>query len=62
MTEILENISNRVLVAFGMYLVYEFVSKFIESNYNLKAIYDEKSIIVQKQPITDSKFNDSIIE
>ena len=62
MKELLNQKSVRVFMAFGMYLVYEFVSKFIESNYSLKVTYDDKSIILQKQPIIDSASNDSNIE
>lgn len=61
MKEILNQRSVRVFLAFGTYLVYELVSNFIESNYNLKVSYDDKNIVLYKQPITTSKSNDFII-
>lgn len=61
MKEILNQRLVRVFLAFGTYLVYELVSNFIESNYNLKVSYDDKNIVLYKQPITTSKSNDFII-
>lgn len=62
MTEILKDRTNRVLIAFGMYLLYETVNKIIDSDYNLKTTYDDKSIVLQKQTILSPKRNDSNIE
>lgn len=54
MKELLNQKSTRVLIALGMYLLYEIAEKIIESNYSLEFTYDDKSIILQKQPIDTS--------
>lgn len=62
MKELLNQKSVRILVAFGMYLLYEIAEKIIENNYSLEVTYDDKSIILHKQPINCSTVNDSNIE
>lgn len=62
MKELLNQKSVRILVAFGMYLLYEIAEKIIENNYSLEVTYDDKSIILHKQPINGSTVNDSNIE
>lgn len=59
MNNILNQGTNRVLIAFGMYLVYELFSDIIKSEYSLKATYGDKSIILQKEPIKLSE-NESL--
>lgn len=51
MNTILNQKSARILIAFGMYLVYELVSDIIDNGYNLNATCDDKSILLQKQSI-----------
>lgn len=62
MNDIIKDRTNRVLVAFGLYLLYELANKVIDSNYNFKATYDDKSIALQKEPIISPETNDTIIE
>ena len=51
MNDIIKDRTNRVLVAFGLYLLYELANKVIDSNYNFKATYDDKSIVVENNDI-----------
>lgn len=62
MNDIIKDRTNHVLVAFGLYLLYELANKVIDSNYNFKATYDDKSIVLQKEPIISPETNDTIIE
>ena len=62
MNDIIKHRTNRVLVAFGLYLLYELANKVIDSNYNFKVNYDDKSIVLQKEPIISPEINDTIIE
>lgn len=55
MNTILNQKSARILIAFGMYLVYELVSDIIDNGYNLKATCDDKTIVLQKQPIMEQE-------
>lgn len=49
MTETLKNRNCRILIALGLYLLYETIDKIIDGDYNLKATSDNKNIILQKQ-------------
>lgn len=53
MKEILNQKSSRVLIAFGLYLLYEFASEAMEHNYNLKVTSSNKSMVLQKEPFTN---------
>ena len=55
MNNILNQGTDRVLIAFGMYLVYELFSDIIKNEYSIKTTYGDKSIILQKQPIIPSE-------
>lgn len=61
MTEILKDRNCRIIVVIGMYLLFEAVNKIIDSDYNLKATYDDKCFILQKQPISSSIIDDTTI-
>lgn len=55
MNSFLSQKSNRVLIAFGMYLLYELSLEIIENNYNIKCSLGDKSINLQKgQFVEDS--------
>ena len=45
-----------------MYLLYELANKVIDSNYNFKATYNDKSIVLQKEPIITLEINHSTTE
>ena len=62
MTEILNDRNYRVIAVIGMYLLYELANKVIDSNYNFKATYNDKSIVLQKEPIIPLGINHSAIE
>ena len=62
MTEILNDRNYRVIAVIGMYLFYELANKVIDCNYNLKATYNDKSIVLQKEPIIPLGINHSAIE
>lgn len=62
MTEILKDRNFRVIAVIGMYFLYELANKVIDSNYNFKATCDDKSIVLQKDPIISTEANDSIVE
>lgn len=51
MIESLQNRNCRVLIALGLYLLYETIDKIIDSDYKLKASSNNKSIILQKQAL-----------
>ena len=59
MTEILNDRNYRVIAVIGMYLLYELANKVIDSNYNFKATYNDKSIVLQKEPIITLEINHS---
>lgn len=55
MNTFLSQKSNRILIAFGMYLLYELSLEIIENNYNIKCSLGDKSINLQKgQFVEDS--------
>ncbi len=62
MTEILNDRNYRVIAVIGMYLLYELANKVIDSNYNFKATYNDKSIVLQKEPIITLEINHSTTE
>lgn len=62
MIEILKERNCRVIGVIGMYLLYELANKVIDSNYNFKATYNDKSIVLQKEPIIPLKINHSTTE
>lgn len=62
MTEILNDRNYRVIAVIGMYLLYELANKVIDSNYNFKATYNDKSIALQKEPIITLEINHSTTE
>ena len=62
MTEILNDRNYRVIAVIGMYLLYELANKVIDSNYNFKATYNDKSIVLQKEPIITPEINHSTTE
>lgn len=62
MTEILKDRNCRVIAVIGMYFLYEFVNKVIDSKYNFKATYSDKSIVLQKEPIISSDINEYVVE
>ena len=62
MTEILNDRNYRVIAVIGMYLLYEWANKVIDSNYNFKATYNDKSIVLQKEPIITLEINHSTTE
>lgn len=49
MVEILKDKNCRILIAFGLYILYETVDNIINSDYTLKATSNNKNIILQKQ-------------
>ena len=61
MNDIIKDRTNRVLVAFGLYLLYELANKVIDSNYNFKVNYDDKSIVLHMVPIFSPVLYVSII-
>ena len=62
MTEILNDRNYRVIAVIGMYLLYELANKVIDSNYNFKSTYNDKSIVLQKEPIITLEINHSTTE
>lgn len=62
MTEILKDRNCRMIAIIGMYLIYELANKIIDCNYNFKATYNDKNIILQKEPIIPLEINYSILE
>ena len=62
MTEILNDRNYRVIAVIGMYLLYELANKVNDSNYNFKATYNDKSIVLQKEPIITLEINHSTTE
>ncbi len=51
MAETLKNRNCRILIALGLYLLYETIDNIVDSDYNLKATSNNKSILLQKQPL-----------